>query len=360
MKPQVSLNWVAVLILWGTITSGVANAQTYVGSDACKLCHAAIWNDHRVSGHPHMLRKSAEITSLSVPLPDGKSFSDVSYVVGGYKWQAHFLDPNGYFITSTRGRPGKNQFNVATGEWVDDHAGEVNRPFDCGQCHTTGYSASGNQDGLPGIQGTWEFEGVQCERCHGPGSNHIFSPSPFNITIDDDVCQSCHVRGDPATIPASGGFVQNYEQYNEILASPHFDLDCSDCHDPHKKAEFSFKTECTTCHTEMEVQKQAFRGLGRRHLNRGVTCIECHMPYAAKSAVAVNNYNADVRSHQFRITLDPNATMFDGTGNFANGRLTPAFACLGCHENIIAKYAAQGTPLKAEQWARKQAKKIHK
>jgi hypothetical protein len=53
---------------------------------------------------------------------------------------------------------GANQYNmewIVAGKWTNYHAGEKNKKYDCGRCHTTGYSDEGHQDGLEGIVGTW-------------------------------------------------------------------------------------------------------------------------------------------------------------------------------------------------------------
>ncbi|RKY20859.1 MAG: hypothetical protein DRQ55_06310 [Planctomycetota bacterium] len=343
----------------------------YVGSDACKQCHEAKWNDHRVSGHPFKLHKRSEVDTWSVPLPSGYDWDDISYVIGGHSYKIRFMDLDGYIITeSPTGEPGNNQYNIATGEWVDYHAGEVGKPYDCGSCHTTGFSPEGNQDGLEGIHGTWQFEGIQCEECHGAGGDHINAPSSANIILDDSAaaCGACHVRGDPFTeIPAKGGYVKHHEQYNEFLASPHADLSCGSCHDAHKKSEFSITTQCVDCHEGYADVKKAFKGLGKKHVDFGLGCKDCHMPYMGKSAVAFNKYQGDVRSHLFDISTDKNDEPFTEDGSSATGVLTGEWVCLGCHENFRNKFAAadlkalaKGKPLKSVTWARKSLKKIHK
>lgn len=346
----------AAVLVGGVLSKPSAAAQTFVGSDSCKQCHEDKWNDHRVSGHPYELQKISDVDAWPLPLPKGYDWADVSYVVGGFKWKAVYLDSDGYIITSTLTADGSNQYNVATGEWVDYAAGEQ-KQYDCGECHATGYSAVGNQDGRLGIVGTWALEGIQCESCHGPASDHVTSPSKLNISINDNACNDCHSRGDTTKIPATGGFVREHQQYNELRSSPHFFLDCVTCHDPHQKAELSIRTECTVCHSDMKNANDAFLKLGRRHVERDVTCVDCHMPFAAKSAVAVNKYKADLRSHLFRVTLAEDASMFNPDGTLANGALTADYACLGCHENIANEFA--GNPKKAVAWARKNAKKIH-
>ena len=353
--------WPTGVALGALLLLGNAAAQvTYVGSDACKPCHEQKWNDHRVSGHPFQVRSSADAASCDLPLPEGYGWSDVSHVLGGYRWKAHYLDTDGYLITNSGGEPGNNEYLVATGAWEDRYAGEVGLPYTCAGCHTTGYSPTGNQDGLPGIIGTWELPGIQCERCHGPGAAHVATPSVFNISTNIDSCEDCHVSGDTGTVAASAGFIKDHSQTNEIAASPHFFLECVSCHDPHKKAALSARVECTQCHTEMDTPGRAFKSLGRKHYNRGIRCIDCHMPQVSQCAVAENAYQADVRSHLFRINTARDAEMFNEAGTEALGQLTPAYACLGCHVNIVEKFALLGKPHKAAAWARKNARKIHK
>ncbi|MHC4472805.1 MAG: multiheme c-type cytochrome [Planctomycetota bacterium] len=332
-------------------------APTYVGSEACKECHEDDWNDFRVSGHPFKLRSADDARSWPIPLPKGYDWDDISYVIGGYGWKVRFMDEDGFIITDSGGSPGKNQFNLATGEWVDYHAGEVDKPYDCGLCHTTNYDPAGNQDGLAGITGTWALPGIQCEECHGPGSDHVAAPSSANITVDDTslACGKCHVRGDPTMIPASGGFIRHHEQYNELLASPHKDLKCVDCHDSHKKSEFSIHTPCTQCHEDV-----AFKKLGKRHMERDVSCEDCHMPYASKSAVKHNTYKGDVKTHLFKITTDKSAELFNADGSLANSELPGEWACLGCHQDVVKKFEGKNKPEKAISWARKSTRKIHK
>lgn len=343
------------------VLPGVVSAQaTYVGSETCRECHTDYYNDWIASGHPWKLRQAAVAEAWATPLPKGLDWEDISYVIGGFAWKLRYMDVDGYIITADEDGPGNTQFNLATGEWVDYHAGEV-KPYNCGSCHTTGFSDMGNQDGLPGIEGTWEFEGIHCEECHGPGSDHAALPSSMNITVDTSsaACGECHIRGDPMTIPASGGFVRHHEQYNELLASPHAMLDCTDCHDAHKRSEFSIVTECTDCHDEI-LEPKAMNKLGLQHIDNGVTCADCHMPFAAKTAVAFNDYKADIRSHQSKITLDKDAKMFNDEGTLANGMITTDYACLGCHQKVLTDAEAKGKPEKALKWALKGAKKIHK
>ena len=341
------LGIISIVVLTAVALGGTASAAKYVGSDKCASCHFKQNNDVVVSGHPYKLRTAKDAKIAGLPLPEGYTWDDISYVIGGKNWKARYMDKKGYIITSTgpnKDKPGENQYNLATGKWGNYHPGEKNKKYNCGKCHTTGYSKEGKQDGLEGIVGTWASPGIQCEACHGPGAKHAAAPSKDNIKVDKSSaqCGTCHIRGKKEKIPAKKGFIRHHEQYNEILASPHKELSCVTCHDPHKKAKFSIKTSCNTCHSK-QVKEYAGSGMQLR----GVDCLDCHMPKATKSAVKQVKYVGDVQTHLFKINLDPNAKMFTDDGKYANGYLTVEYACLNCHSE------------KDKKWALKTAKGVH-
>ncbi len=348
-KKSCSLLLVVCVFMLGL--TAVSWSADYVGSAKCFKCHKNQYNDFRTSGHPYKLQKAEIAKSWPLPLPKGYTWRDISYVIGGAYKKARYMNKQGYIITASRsGRELKTQYNLETGTWSFYHKGEK-KPYDCGRCHTTGFSEEGHQDGLEGIKGTWAFPGVQCEACHGPGSDHLKDYRKFKPVVDRTSarCGKCHIRGSRDKIPASGNFIKHHEQYNELLASPHKELGCVECHNPHKKAEFSIKKECASCH-----KKQAAAFKGHVMAQVGVKCIDCHMPRATKSAVKKAEYEGDIRSHVFKINLDSSAKMFyteekDGKKlKFARGFVTVEYACLNCHKN------------KDKEWAAAQGKTIHK
>ena len=332
------------------LTNPVSYAADYVGSETCANCHESQYNDFRVSGHPYKLSKAEDAKRRQIPLPTGYTWNDISYVIGGAYKKSRYIDKQGFIITAAKdGSELKTQYNIETGTWSFYHKGE-RKPYTCGKCHTTGFNPEGHQGGLTGIKGTWVAEGVQCEACHGPGSDHIKSGNKSKIVVDTSsaLCGRCHVRGKTDTIPAKNGFIRHHEQFNEVLASPHKKLSCVTCHDPHKKAQFSIKTSCTSCHA---TQAKAFKGSSMEQ--NGVRCVDCHMPRASKSAVARSNIEGDIRTHLYKINIDKNSNMFykEKIGKkektFANGFATVDYACLSCHKN------------KDKKWAASKAKGIH-
>ncbi|GAB4338453.1 MAG: hypothetical protein Kow0037_22480 [Calditrichia bacterium] len=63
----------------------------------------------------------------------------------------------------------------------------------CNPCHTVGYEGDFGNSGYDEAPIT-KFVNVQCENCHGPGSDHISGPSSANITVSYNVenCGKCH------------------------------------------------------------------------------------------------------------------------------------------------------------------------
>jgi len=68
----------------------------------------------------------------------------------------------------------------------------------CLDCHATGINLKTNADKLELAR----FQNVQCEQCHGPGSNHVAKPGKGygRITSMQSLCAGCH------TIETSPGF----------------------------------------------------------------------------------------------------------------------------------------------------------
>lgn len=353
-------------------TPALAAADGYAGSAKCEACHQAIYANYRQSGHPFKIQKvSGEPpiyplgTSPGVPRPPlGMTWNDITYVIGGYGWKARFMDKEGYILTG----PEDRQYNLLNenlgleASWVGYSAKDAPRkPYTCGACHATGWKKTGSggphQDGLPGIHGTWASPGVNCEACHGPGAAHVARPTAEKLNVKP-TCDSCHVRGDVTKIDASKGMIRHREQYEDLLSSPHQKLGCLACHDPHASTRYGrggYKGQVATCNGCHEKQSRVVVAPEPHRV-----CIDCHMPYAGKSAVSRNIAykggivpRGDIRSHIQRINTDPAWNMFTDNGKFVRtdgelrAYLTVDFACLSCHTG------------KDKAWAGANAKRIH-
>lgn len=319
---------------------------TFVGSQACAECHQPIYDTFINSGHPWKLNPIVNGQPPDYPFselrqpPEGYTWNDISYVIGGYNWKARFMDLQGYIITGADAEA-TTQYNLPNLEldlgdnWVGYHAGEANLPYDCGSCHTTGYTPLGHQDELPGIVGSWVAPGIQCEACHGPGSLHTNIPMAYEMKVDRDAeaCGQCHVREGSEEVNAGGGFIQHHEQYEELFQSKHITLDCVVCHDPHsgvvqlRQAGLpTTETRCENCHYD----EARYQNNGR-HEAVNLDCIDCHMPRIIKSAVGdPEGFTGDIRTHL--MAIDPfQVGQFNEDGTVALSQISLDFACRSCH-----------------------------
>ncbi len=317
----------------------------FIGSEACAECHQETYDVFIKSGHPYKLSPVIDgqppeypYTELTAP-PEGYTWDDISYVIGGYNWKARFIDQDGFIITGDA--DATTQYNFYNEEldmgdsWVAYHAGEE-KPYNCGTCHTTGYSSIGNQDNRPGLIGTWAFGGIQCEECHGAGSLHANNPITIDMKVDRDAkaCGICHSRGAIEAVDASGGFIQHHEQYEELFQGKHVTIDCVVCHDPHEgviqlrqEGVQTTRTTCENCHFGMANNAE-----NEVH-GRFADCIDCHMPKVTKSAVGdPAQFTGDIRTHL--MAINPTLTsQFNEDGSISSSELALDFACRGCHND---------------------------
>ncbi len=337
----------------------------YVGSATCSSCHETDHTEWEESGHPYKLTAvdggpptdafpdHAQFPNDVVGPPDGYTWDDVTYTIGGFGWKMRWMDAEGLIITSG-GAGDLVQYNFESDAWgtYNDVADE--KPYDCGKCHTTGWiydedwetdgTLDDNQDGLRGIHGTFTEGGIGCEACHGPGSLHADDPDGIDMGMDSssELCGQCHTRDAEHRIPAKGGFIKHHEQYDEWLHSPHGGLNgpgCNDCHDPHASVKFDdvaagegvkADASCESCHSGMTLNHSSM-----------ATCTDCHMPEASKSAVAVHEYQGDIKTHIWAINTAAvgKDDMFTPAGDFVlldvedQAQITLDFACYSCHKD---------------------------
>jgi len=317
-----------LLLLFKAISiEAMSSKNGYVGAEKCISCHMEIFNEWKRSGHANILRKVSNAAIKNIPIPRGYNRNDVSYVIGGYRWKALFLDKKGYLITSSPEGTDKFQYNLRSKKWADYFPGQKIF-YDCGGCHTTGFLPEGHQNGLEGIIGTWEFEGVQCEVCHGPGLKHSRTSLKKDITIDENICRKCHGKEPFDIIPLNGVFLVQYTEANQLLKSKMKNFSCTVCHYPHLPSDKSIRQSCETCHQEVASQyKGSYMG------KLGVKCIDCHMPPAVKIADGNPDiYEGDFKSHLFKIDhIKEFPISVINEERINPGYLSVDYACIRCH-----------------------------
>ena len=324
---------------------------TYVGSDTCGDCHFAEAEQHAGHGHSYiMIPVNGGLPEyphdIEFTPPEGYTWDDVSFVIGGFGWKARFIDQNGYIITGADANA-VTEYDfpivdprtgdvVAEARWSAYRAGEQ-REFSCGGCHTSGFNHDRNthMNELPGLVGEWAEPGVQCEECHGPGSNHVQNPTMVNMVVDGsmEACGRCHTRGEVYEIDAANGFIEDFNQYDEVQHTPHAALDCIDCHEPHRSSQYAdeevnptrgMRTVCTDCHINQPSSAE--------HVEAEVTCVDCHMAPVVFGGNTVEGLHwTNMNSHLFQINTNPDAPQFNAAGDVAMPYLTLEYVCTRCH-----------------------------
>jgi hypothetical protein len=182
----------------------------------------------------------------------------------------------------------------------------------CLVCHASGIQR------IPGTDNAYASPpfrdgGVSCERCHGPGSDHIatgkpmLNPAKLAAPQRDSICDQCHLSGE-IRVPKAGKddlafrpgdrlpddltvFVRSGAPSPMKVTSHAEDLAqsackrtsgeklwCGTCHDPHsvpaadEKAAY-FRGKCLTCH-----QASDCRAAQSARVANGDNCVACHMP----------------------------------------------------------------------------------
>jgi len=217
-----------------------APSLSYVGSSTCGSsgCHESIYDIFIESGHPYKLTEvpgnmgptfpwdgemTREVTT-GVDLargatvandgpPPGTAWTDFAYTIGGYGWKTRWVKPDGQVYTTGT----QAQLNLWAGvpEWVP-YEQDKDKPYNysCFKCHTTGAVDEGSWPAGSSGFGTFAFGGVQCEACHGQGSQHVSDPAKFAMMVDTspELCGKCHTRDAANRVAVSGGYIKHHEK----------------------------------------------------------------------------------------------------------------------------------------------------
>jgi tetratricopeptide (TPR) repeat protein len=251
---------------------------------------------------------------------------EIHYVMGSGNHARTFLHRNarGALIELPLGWYAENGGFYAMSPGFDSPHPETRRKigFECMACHNAYPSnATKPQAGAEPVYGTELPQGIDCERCHGPGAKHvklatvtgsprelirraIVNPARLPRDRQTEVCLQCHLETTSTRLPAMirrfdrGPFsftpgeslndhVLHFDHPKEAGREDKFEivsaayrmrqsacflksktLTCTTCHSAHGESKIN---ACSNCHS------QASLAAARSHPG-GSDCAGCHMP----------------------------------------------------------------------------------
>jgi len=364
-----------------------AAVRHYVGSTACKTCHPQIYARWEKTRMANVVRDPKEhpdaiLPDLSKPDPLVTFQKDDIAFVYGSKWKQryfkkvgddYFVLPAQWDVTNQVWRPYfvKNGTDWWAPLYPPDNMKRPTAPL-CDGCHSVNYNIE---------KKTVTEWNVGCEKCHGPGSEHVARPSRSSIVnparLDavqaNDTCIQCHSQGQPLQNPIEGKYYdwpvgfhvggklqdhwkleehklgeatfthfadgtahKNRMQGNDFVQSVMYTrgVKCSSCHDVHGTDNNALLIKpanvmCLECHGPgspngphvSTIEEHTHHKAG----SPGGECIACHMPKIEQTIADVN-----VRSHTFRF-ISPAMTDQYKIPN----------ACSTCHQDKSTAWATE-------------------
>ncbi len=320
-----------------SLKPAAAKGATYVGRQQCAECHLENFEQHAMHGHASTF---AEVIDTGLPaIFDGQTFDagkdygiyeyskddqgnltaslpgvnqppsfPIEYVLGSGHNAQTFLTLNRPPVGITEGIEHRVScypnarigLTVGHGEkspsrelekFGDITQGEITQR--CVYCHTTtGTINEGRIDNL--------VANVNCEKCHGPGSEHVrlarSSPKPPRYSVGADtwdveseiqLCGDCHRLPRSITKQELRDYPDTITRFQPIgmLRSKCYlessrQMTCSTCHNPHRSVHDVSKKEheqnCINCHDETDAAHTLCP------VSPKSNCIECHMPLVAQ------------------------------------------------------------------------------
>ncbi|MEO2034931.1 MAG: multiheme c-type cytochrome [Planctomycetaceae bacterium] len=346
-------------------------SSEFVGSQKCSECHFDIAETY--AGHPmaNTLASVADASPIEVIEDDTTEFEaqgcryrverlgdrmihtefmtdadgklvyeqseDVHYAVGsGTNARTYLIDRGGIMFESPiTWYTEKRIWDLSPG-YHENPSQRFNRRITdgCIQCHSGHPAPTGNGTSDRFAKPPFLELGIGCERCHGPGKQHvekfeaedfttedmlIVNPAHLDRRLQESVCYQCHMGGKdrilrkgksyhdfrpgmatediwtvfvsqtPDAADGAAQFISHVEQMQSsaCFRSSEGQMSCTTCHDPHQspgpdeRAAF-YRERCNSCHSDHGCSLPIEERDPPPVLN---SCIHCHMPSSGSSDI---------------------------------------------------------------------------
>jgi tetratricopeptide (TPR) repeat protein len=318
-----------------------SDSAKYVGIITCKLCHQDIYNTFIKTGMGKSFDAASKIKS------SGDYHNSIVYdKIGDYYYKAFWLNDSLQFLEyrlkgkdTIYKRQETVDFIVGSGQHTNSHLQSVNGYLN--QMPMTFYTQKQKWDLPPGFEDGHnsrfmrkiglecmschnnypEFvlgsenkftsvpEGINCERCHGPGSIHvaqrqtgsridtskyidysIVNPAKLSIDAQFDICQRCHLQGN--TILKEGKSFYDFKpgmklsDYMTVFLPKYKNAD-----DEFIMASHADRLKQSACFIKSAEKTSTNHKNSLKPYKDAMTCVTCHNPHVSVRETNPNTFN---------------------------------------------------------------------
>ncbi|HSH67835.1 MAG TPA: cytochrome c3 family protein, partial [Bacteroidia bacterium] len=350
-----------------------SDTAKYVGIQTCRLCHQKIYDSFIKTGmgqsfsaatkqksvatfnqhiviydkykdfyyHPFWDKDTMKILEFRLKRKDTifKRIEKVDYIIGsGQHTNSHIHNSNGYlyqmpmtFFSQQKKwdfPPGfENGFNTRFSRKIG---------LECISCHNA------LPDFVEGAENKFNSlpEGINCERCHGPGSIHvqqrstgqkvdtskfidysIVNPAKLSVERQFDVCQRCHLQGN-AVLKKGKSF---FDFRPGMVLSDYFSVflpKYENGDDEFIMASHADRLKQSACF--IKSFKEPSKTSSLRPYKNFLTCITCHNPHISVKTLNNEHFNTICQNCH---NSSANKTCTENT----NVRTAVQDNCISCH-----------------------------
>jgi hypothetical protein len=331
-----------------TNVSKTITAATYMGVNTCALCHSGGQiAENKVT--PWQNTAHAHIFSQGI---DGE--------LGHYSQSCLACHTAGYDLNTNAVNGGFDDVMQQTG-WIFP-TNQVSTNWAYMQAAYPSLATLGN---------------IQCENCHGPGSQHAYNLGNTNFiskTVNSGDCNQCHDApthhiygtqwyasahaGGLSTSPrvpsgpsrwmcvgchTADGFIDRMDHVGSTNAyttnTMYAAIDCQTCHEPHGETTPTNNPHLIRMLAAVTMQD----GTVVTNAGEGALCLQCHHVRNGSAAVQLANYPIGqptwLGGSAFGVHDGPQGDLIEGVNAFTYGQNIPSAAhrtavtnlCVGCH-----------------------------
>ncbi|HLG34138.1 MAG TPA: tetratricopeptide repeat protein [Bacteroidia bacterium] len=319
----------------------------YVGMDACRKCHQDKFETFMHTGmgmsfdRASQKKSSARFGEMEIIYDKHKDFyyypyfrkdslfvleyrlsgkdtihsrtEQVNYIVGsGQHTNSHIMNVNGYLYQAPATfYTQETRWDLPPG-FENGNNSRFSRKIEleCVSCHNA-YPGM-----VDGSENKYEFipNGIDCERCHGPGEQHvkdktsgklvdvskeidysIVNPAKLPDELQLDICQRCHIQGNAVLNPGKSFFEfrpgMKLSEVMNVFMPRH-----SGENHKHIMASHAERLKMSQCFLVTNEKAEQQNSSSLFSAKQSLTCITCHNPHVSVKVTDKNIFNDACRS----------------------------------------------------------------